>query len=207
MNSATDFFKELINSIIPFSESEFNDLLSVFEEKTFNKGDLLISIGSQSDNIYLIYNGIVREYTLINNEEHTLWISSQGECVLDPIGWSTGSLSQINAEAIISTQVFIANKTDFTKLLLSSPKFSIVMNVMYQKSIEDFHNYMKLLKIYPAQKREQTLFNTKPHLFRSEVKVKHLASLLNIHPNTLSRIHNNKASTGKSSRRLNSDNL
>ena len=63
---------------------------------------------------------------------------------------------------------------------------------MYQKKLQDFREHMMILKIWPTQKREELLYEKKPHLFGKGIKLKHIASLLNVHPNSLSRIRNQK---------------
>jgi hypothetical protein len=76
--------------------------------------------------------------------------------------------------------------------MIEMPKMSLLMNYMYQLAFSNNIQHMLLLKVIPTQKREEMLFQQKPFLFRKEVKIRHLASLLNVHPNSLSRIHNQK---------------
>jgi hypothetical protein len=134
----------------------------------------------------------VREFAFINNEDHTYWISGNGELVAAPGDFVSDQPSIISAETLIETHTLVANKADFVSLMIEMPKMSLLMNYMYQLAFSNNIQHMLLLKVIPTQKREEMLFQQKPFLFRKEVKIRHLASLLNVHPNSLSRIHNQK---------------
>jgi CRP-like cAMP-binding protein len=192
MTVAQTFLKDFVNGIIPFKPNEFKQLYSIFEEKVYAKGSFPIEIGTVSDQIILITKGILREFTIIDNEEHTYWISTIGETVAAPESFLNQSPSTVSVEAITITHALVTKKADFDQLLLKLPKLSLLMNVVFQKTISEFQQHLLLLKVVPTLKREELLYNLKPYLFRKEIKVKHLASLLNVHPNSLSRIHKNR---------------
>ncbi|MCA0364652.1 MAG: Crp/Fnr family transcriptional regulator [Spirosomataceae bacterium] len=193
MTHSQKLFKDFLKSLIPLTAPEFKKIISIFEEISFKKGEMPIEMGKSSDSVLFITKGVFREFTLINDEEHTLWISVEGEAVLDVSNFMSGEPSRISVEALTNAQVLKTNKEKFEQMLLENPKMSIVMNKVYFQNLHEIREHQILLKIWPTQKREELLFQTKPYLFRKEIKIKHLASLLNVHPNSLSRIHNQKS--------------
>ncbi len=193
MTHSQKLFKDFLKSLIPFTAPEFKKIISIFEEVSLKKGDMPIEMGKASNTILFITKGVFREFTLINEEEHTLWISVEGEAVLDVSNFMSGGPSRISVEALTNSQVLRTDKERFEKMLLETPKMSLVMNKVYFQNLHEIREHQILLKVWPTQKREELLFENKPYLFRKEIKIKHLASLLNVHPNSLSRIHNQKS--------------
>ncbi|MCP9766588.1 Crp/Fnr family transcriptional regulator [Lacihabitans sp. LS3-19] len=192
MTFSQTILKELINSIVPLNNVELKKITSIFKEKPIKKGSIAINMGESSDLILLVTKGLLREFTIINNEEHTLWISGVGEAILDPGSFMINEPSKISVEALVNSHYMFTTKQEFEELLMEIPKLNAITHVMYQKNLQDFREHMMILKIWPTQKREELLYEKKPYLFGKEIKLKHIASLLNVHPNSLSRIRNQK---------------
>lgn len=192
MTFSQNLLKDLINSIAPVSNKEFKELISIFSEKSLKKGSKPITFGETSNLILFVTKGLLREYTVNNNEEHTLWITGVGEAVLDPGSFMVGEPSKIEVEALVNSHIMYTTRQQLEKVLYEIPAINSVAHVLYQKNLQDFREHMLLLKIWPTQKRQEILFEKKPHLLRKEVKLKHIASLLNVHPNSLSRIRNQR---------------
>ena len=193
MTFSRTLFKEFLSGIAPINTKEFQRVMSIFREMPLKKGATPIEMGKSSDLLLFVTKGILREYTILNNEDHTLWISSVGEAILDPGSFLKGSSSNISVEALVNSHALVTTKTEFVNLLMEIPIMSIITNVVYQQNLQEIREHMLLLREWPAQRREQLLFERKPHLFRKEIKRKHLASLLNVHYNSLSRISTQKS--------------
>lgn len=192
MKISRSFLREFVNQYISLKGEEFQQFADIFTEINCKKGSILTESIEIDDKIILITKGIVREYSIINNEDHTIWINGVGEIVMDLSTLAVDSPNNIMAEALTNVHLLVAEKSAFEELMISMPKICVLMNMVYQHTLSSFQKHMLLLKISPTIKREEMLFKLKPFLFRKEVKVKHLASLLNVHPNSLSRIHNQK---------------
>jgi CRP-like cAMP-binding protein len=193
MTFSQSFLKELISNITPITNQEFKKIKSIFSERLLKKGAKAIDLGESSDLVLIVTKGLLREFTVINQEEHTLWITGVGEVILDPGSFMLGEPSKIAVEALVNSHIIFTKRQQVEDLLKEMPHLNEFTHVVYQKNLQDFREHMLLLKIWPTQKREEILFEKKPHLLRKEVKLKHIASLLNVHPNSLSRIRNQKA--------------
>jgi CRP-like cAMP-binding protein len=192
MTFSQNLLKDLVNTIAPITKNEFKHLVSIFNEKPLPKGSKPIILGESSNLVLFVTKGLLREYTMNNNEEHTLWITGVGEAILDPGSFMVGEPSKIEVEALVNSHILYTTRQQLETILVEIPSINAVTHVLYQKNLQDFREHMLLLKIWPTQKREEILFEKKPHLFRKEVKLKHIASLLNVHPNSLSRIRNQR---------------
>jgi len=192
MTFSQNLLKDLVNTIAPITKNEFKHLVSIFNEKPLLKGSKPIIFGESSNLVLFVTKGLLREYTINNNEEHTLWITGVGEAILDPGSFMVGEPSKIEVEALVNSNILYTTRQQLETILVEIPNINAVTHVLYQKNLQDFREHMLLLKIWPTQKREEILFEKKPHLFRKEVKLKHIASLLNVHPNSLSRIRNQR---------------
>lgn len=193
MPHSEKFFKDFLKNYVKLSPTEFKKILSGFDEIHIKKGAEVITYGESSSILLFITKGILREFTYINEEEHTLWISIAGEPVLDIGSFMTNQVSKISVEALTDSVLLITTKEKFEALLLENQKLVTVTNFLYQNYLQEYREHLMLLREWPAQKREELLYKRKPHLFRKEIKRKHLASLINVHPNSLSRLHNQKS--------------
>lgn len=193
MTFSQNFLKELISNITPITNQEFKKIKAIFSERLLKKGAKAIDLGESSDLVLIVTKGLLREFTVINDEEHTLWITGIGEVILDPGSFMVGEPSKIAVEALVNSHIIFTKRQQVEELLKEMPHLNEFTHIVYQKNLQDFREHMLLLKIWPTQKREEILFEKKPHLLRKEVKLKHIASLLNVHPNSLSRIRNQKA--------------
>lgn len=192
MTFSQNLLKDIVNSIVPVSKNEFKRLGSIFSEKSLKKGSKAIVIGETTNLVLFVTKGLLREYTIKDNEDHTLWISGVGEAILDPGSFMVGEPSKIEVEALVNSHILYTTREQLVAVLFEIPSINAVAHVLYQKNLQEFREHMLLLKIWPTQKRQEILFEKKPHLLRKEVKLKHIASLLNVHPNSLSRIRNQR---------------
>lgn len=193
MTFSQNLLKDIVTSIIPISKPDFKRFASIFSEKSLKKGSKAIIIGETTNLVLFVTKGLLREYTIKDNEDHTLWISGVGEAILDPGSFMLGEPSKIEVEALVSSHILYTTRDQLVGILFEIPSINAVAHVLYQKNLQEFREHMLLLKIWPTQKRQEILFERKPHLLRKEVKLKHIASLLNVHPNSLSRIRNQRA--------------
>jgi CRP-like cAMP-binding protein len=192
MTFSQNLLKDIVNSIVPTSKADFRKLASIFSEKSLKKGSKAIIIGETNNLVLFVTKGLLREYTIKENEDHTLWISGVGEAILDPGSFMFGEPSKIEVEALVNSHILYTTREQLVTILFEIPSINAVAHVLYQKNLQEFREHMLLLKIWPTQKRQEILFEKKPHLLRREVKLKHIASLLNVHPNSLSRIRNQR---------------
>lgn len=192
MTFSQNLLKDIVNSIVPITKNEFKRLGSIFSEKSLKKGSKAIVIGETTNLVLFVTKGLLREYTIKDNEDHTLWITGVGEAILDPGSFMVGEPSKIEVEALVNSHILYTTREQLVAVLFEIPSINAVAHVLYQKNLQEFREHMLLLKIWPTQKRQEILFEKKPHLLRKEVKLKHIASLLNVHPNSLSRIRNQR---------------
>ena len=184
--------KELISRIIPLNNIELKKITSIFKAKSIKKGGIVTATVESSDLILFITKGLLREFSIVNNEEHTLWISGVGEAIFGQGSIMVNEPSKVSIEAIVNSHYLYTTKKEFDELLMEIPKLNAISHEMYKKNLQDFREHMLILKIWPTQKREELLYEKKPSLFEKGIKLKHIASLLNVHPNSLSRIRNQK---------------
>ena len=192
MTFSQNLIKDLITSIVPLSKNELKQFMSIFRETSVKKGSKPIVLGDTSNLVLFVTKGLLREYTINNNEDHTLWITGVGEAILDPSSLFEDQPSNIEVEALVNSHIMFTTRKQLEGILCNIPKINTLAHILYQKNLQELREHMLLLKVWPTQKREEILFETKPHLLRKEVKLKHIASLLNVHPNSLSRIRNQR---------------
>lgn len=184
--------KTYINKFHRFTEAEYDIILGKFLEVNLKRGDKPLSDFKNSDYVIFVTSGIIREYAIIDDKDHTLWISFENDSIIDSTTIFDNQSRNKFIEALCPSSYLIITNAELSFLAKSYPEINLPIIFAYQTCMSDVMNHMMLLKVYPTQKRQEQLYEAKPQLFRKEIKVKHIASMLNVHPNSLSRIHNQR---------------
>lgn len=187
MEKALHKVKKLIYSFQPLEEEEWSTFAGSFTFKEYNKGDFLVKAGEQSNAVFYIEQGIIRNYFLREAKEFTIDFHFEGEFVSAFHSIITGAPSKIAIEAIQDVKAVVLPYNEIAEHY----KNSINVNTVGRK-IAEMHYVNRLEKemdllALTAEERYAKLMEKRPKLV-STISVKHLSSYLGIHPESLSRI-------------------
>jgi CRP/FNR family transcriptional regulator, anaerobic regulatory protein len=182
--------KQMLFSLQPLTEAEWENHIRHFIFKSFKKGDALIKEGDTENNIYYIESGATRNYFVRNGKEFTIDFHFEGDFVTAYYSLITGQPSIVTIELVSDTNIIVIPY----RLIQNLHKESVNTNIIGRKMAE--MHYIKRLKkemdllSLTAEERYAQLLNLKPEIVRA-ISVKHLSSYLGIQPESLSRIRKN----------------
>ncbi|MDA6072804.1 Crp/Fnr family transcriptional regulator [Flavobacterium sp. AC] len=176
----------LINSFQILDLKTEQMIREYFVEERFQKNEMIIQEGKICSKIYYIKSGLVRRFCLEDGIEITKWIYTDNQFVTSLTSYFEQKLSFENFQASEETTVYSLSYLDELKLLeypLFS-KFHIKLLRIYLSRLNEFHHSYTSMS---AQEKYLYLVNSLPQIIL-KAKLKDIASLIGVSPETLSRI-------------------
>lgn len=182
------FSVTLLNSIYPLSKPLNSFLSQKMTSSHYKKGDFIVKSGEVCDRIHIIRKGLVRGYFDYGGSEITTWVSVDSEIVTSISGFfkNAPSLEFIQCLEDTYTESLSFQDMDFAiKSYVEMARLNRVLMETYYISAE----YRSFLARIPAAKDRYAYFTKiyNPETIKRLPK-KYLASLLNMRPETLSRL-------------------
>jgi CRP-like cAMP-binding protein len=180
---------ELINFINNFQKLDHETeqvVCKYFKEEIFKKNELIIDEGKICSKIYFIKSGLVRRFFYNDAEDITKWIYTDRQFITSLSSFFEQKVSMELFQACEETKVYSLSYAD-ELILLEYPlfaKFHIKLLRLYLSKLNEFHH---LFVDMNAQEKYQYLLESFPQII-VKAKMKHIASLIGVSQETLSRI-------------------
>ncbi len=162
-----DQFVEQLRQVSPLSDEIVRQLLEEMKEVSFAKGELSIREGERDPFVWFVKTGLVRAFVEREGKDISLWFASDSEV----INFVYRDISAYNVQMVENTTLLRIPKTKLDYLCRSSLELA-----NWGLKIQDYY-----LREY------ETLLKTRPDLIL-KLPLKHIASYLQITPQSLSRI-------------------
>ena len=178
----------LLNAIYPLSNPLKTFLSQRLVSHRFKKGEIIIKSGDMCDAIHIIRKGLVRGYFDYDNKEITTWVSIDSELITSISGFFKKEPAQENIQCLEDTFTESLSYADMDYAIKNFKDMAHLNRLL----LEHYYvqaEYRALLCRIPGAKDRYDYFTNiyNPEIIKRLPK-KYLASLLNIRPETLSRI-------------------
>ncbi len=158
--------------------------------KKFPKGSLLCQTGTICNELYIINSGITRMFYFKEAKDVTVHFCMEQDSASVFESYVKNEKSKFNIEALEDVEAMQISFLAIENLLQKKPKFERNIRLFVQHLHVNLIERINDLHFHNAKERYEKLFDRNPDLFQ-RVPLKHLASYLNITPETLSRIRAN----------------
>ena len=152
------------------------------------KGELLNDSFDLTNTVFFIQKGFIRCLIKTNEKEVTTWISGKGSFILGIREIFGDKPIKEKLEAISKSELYYIGLEDFFNIL----KRDFKLFEIYQKLLQDYYakaeERVYLSKIPNAPERLQHFLNSEKAKELKELPDKYIAELLNIRPETFSRL-------------------
>lgn len=180
--------RAILQSIVPFSDSEFEQISACFIPKRVLQRELLLNNGDICHEFYVVLKGCIRVYFLDENgNEKTRYIMPDHYIgtALTSFIMATPSFELI--DAVCDSEILAISRENFYLLNETIPQW----RVFYQKILEMAYSFqtrkLESIVTLSAQQRFEQAISENSSLFQM-VSNKILASYLDMTPETLSRL-------------------
>ena len=182
-NGLIDYF----NRFIPLSPSDFEIMKEGIELRHIAKKEHLIKTGETEEYLYFISKGLAREYIVTGKQEVTTDIICEGTITGSASSFLGGGPSQYNIQAMEPVTAFVMSKHNLEKLYHADDKWEKLGRLLTTHFLLQQEKHI-LDKIRFSAKERVLNFLEEHPLLVQRVSQKHLASYLNIKPETFSRM-------------------
>ncbi|WP_100616068.1 Crp/Fnr family transcriptional regulator [Confluentibacter citreus] len=178
----------LLNSIHPLSKSLNKFLSNALVFSQYKKGDYIVRSGDFCDRVHITRKGLVRGYFNHNGKEITTWVSVDNELVTSISGYFKKEPALENIQCLEDT---FTESLSFNDMHFAFQNFK-EMNHLNRILMEYYYlhaEYRAFMARIPTAKDRYEYFLkiTNPEIIK-RLPNKYLASLLNMRPETLSRL-------------------
>lgn len=179
--------KDCLAEHVTTNEEEQQNILSSFGSLSLGKGKNFLNSGSVCRQMAYIESGYVRMFNIADGKEITLWIGSAGTFITSVSSFVFETPSYWNIQAISDCSLQVITRKDHIALCKSQPKWLEFDNHLLARSFSLLEQNMFSQLHMTAKQRFEALMADNPAMF-NQVPLQHIASMLGITPETLSRL-------------------
>lgn len=177
-------FKAYQRKIYPLSDDALELLLQETEEVRFRKGEQVLTAGRKQGAVYFVQEGFARVYILRDGKDMTLWFTGPGEMM-------AGSVGGMNAEVLEDSVLLKISARRLEELFRQSLELANWGRKLAEHYLSEYEHYFICYSGTEARMQYERLIREYPDLIQ-KVPLKHIASYLQITPQSLSRIRAKK---------------
>ncbi|GEO04259.1 cAMP-binding protein [Adhaeribacter aerolatus] len=187
-----DQIQAIFRQMAGINEEEWQAFAQHLEEVTFPKHDYLCRAGETAQYLYFIYTGAVRVYHQTEEQEFTLNFHFENEFVTAFSSFITQTPSRVSLQALEQVQASRIHHQHLYNTYQQYHHAERIGRLFAEKLyVQKTNREIDLLSL-SAEQQYLNLLQKNPKLI-SQISVKHLASYLGIHPESLSRIRHKLA--------------
>lgn len=169
--------------IYPLSDETARMLVEEMEEIVIPKGGFSVFEGDRDSYVWFIKEGLARAFVEREGKDITLWFASSGEMV----NMSYRNIAAYNLEMVEECILLRIPASRMEWLFEHSLELANWMRKIQDYYLREYENYFINDSWSDAREQYEALLRTRPDLFQ-RVPLKHIASFLQITPQSLSRI-------------------
>jgi len=179
--------KEFLNNIVQLEDNEWNIAHNLLKERSFKKGEYLISEGKIENYINFIVEGTCRAFYIKNGIEYNYEIGLEDDWVSSYKSFTENIPSDEYIQALTNMKVYSIHRHSIQNLSSINPKFAIIERYIVNKIVIDKTERLRSLITDTPDERYLKLLEKKQYLVQN-IPLKILASYIGITPESLSRL-------------------
>jgi CRP/FNR family transcriptional regulator, anaerobic regulatory protein len=184
----TELIRKMIDSIVPLSDDEWNNLGNYIEVKTLRKNGYFLKEGQTCSSIAFINRGSLIYYRLMKNgKETTTDFAFSGDWVTDNKSRLQQTPSLINIKAIEESELLIISSKNLNKCYNQIPRLEKLGRILIEQAFVKIAQQSIDLQTLSASERYNKILSEYPGIFQ-KIPLYHIANYLGIAPKSLSRI-------------------
>ncbi len=177
---------DYINKYARLDEKAIDSLYSLAEIEFFNKKDFLLELNQYCNKIWFIKKGMIRKFYIYDDKEITAWIHTEGEIVTSLHSYFYQTPANESIQACEETEVISISREN-SKKLAEIPQFVTFTNALMGEQFAVLDVNTREFTQMSATEKYNYLLKKAPEMMK-RAKLGHIASLMGITQETLSRI-------------------
>lgn len=173
---------------VQLSDGLINDLIDCGHIVSLKAGQPLVKVGDVNPDFYILIDGIIRSWYVLDNVEVTTAFGIAGTQILNYASYTAGQPSESNFEACTKCKLMRVPKEDYDRMLHTSLEFC---NWRLRLAYDQFYFTEMRNQVIKgdARQRYAALLQSRPEIVQ-KVMLKIIATYLGITPQYLSHLRN-----------------
>ncbi|MEE9407279.1 MAG: Crp/Fnr family transcriptional regulator [Polaribacter sp.] len=171
----------------PLNKDGLRKLLSLFKLEKVKKGTQILNSGTEEKKLRFLNKGVVREYYASSDKETNINFYTEPQFITDLSSFNSNSKTKKYQETFSESELLVIEKSDFRELLNEYDCGKSFIDLSFQRLLKnkELFEYNRITK--SAEELYNELFIYRQN-WLEKIPQYHIASYLNITPETLSRI-------------------
>lgn len=171
----------------PLNKDGLKELLTLFEIQVLEKGFQVLTANQEEKQLRFLNNGVIREYYATSEKETNINFYTKPQFITDLSSFNNDLKTKKNQKSLTRIELLCIDKKAFRELLKKYKCGKSFIDLSFQKLLKhkELLEYNRITKT--ADELYKELFIYKPN-WLEKIPQYHIASYLNITPETLSRI-------------------
>lgn len=183
----SDLAKRFLQKFKRFTSEDVSLILENTRVELFKKGEVVLEEGVVSNKCYLVIQGSLRQFKLIDGTEKTSAFFFEEDPVISYSGYLKNEPSEYAVQCLEDCMLISGTKEQELKMRQTNPLLEYLAHHIMVNDFKKAENYISLLNNFSPEERYQLLVKNNPQLF-NRVPLVHIASYLGVTPESLSRI-------------------
>lgn len=173
---------------VQLSDGLINDLIDCGHIVSLKAGQPLVKVGDVNPDFYILIDGIIRSWYVLDNVEVTTAFGIAGTQIRNYASYTAGQPSESNFEACTKCKLMRVPKEDYDRMLHTSLEFC---NWRLRLAYDQFYFTEMRNQVIKgdARQRYAALLQSRPEIVQ-KVTLKIIATYLGITPQYLSHLRN-----------------
>jgi CRP-like cAMP-binding protein len=182
-----------IQQFADFSEKDLSIIANYFKHISYEKDTIILDIGEINNNLFFVEEGVLQEFSY-HEQDHTNthWLMPEGSFVYSTISFINEVPTEMGIRAIEKVNLLAITKTDLQKVYVEVPQMERVGRLVTEQNLITYEKFLLLIRYRSSEEKLDWFEETFPTLV-NRIPQKHIASYLNIRPETLSRVRSKRA--------------
>lgn len=179
--------RQCITGHISIKPEVLGKIVNKFEPSTISAGTHFAEAGRRCRKMAFIDKGIMRIYNVADGKEITLWIGEEHSFITALSSFVFELPSRWSIQALTDAELLVIKREDHFSLLDLYPEWLEFDNRILANAFATLEERIFSHLYMSAEERYQQMMEKHPELF-NKVPLRHIASMLGIAPETLSRL-------------------
>lgn len=180
--------KEIIEQTYKVGEEAYEEALKYIEFLKFNKGDILIKQDEVCKYLYVIGEGVLRNFVINKEgEDHTRWFAEDGDLFTSLLSFKNGEPSIASVEALSGGYGWKISIEDAWHLINSYRDWSVWAVHLFSDGLAVMERRYKYLGVGDAYTRFCNMYKWRRAEVIMHIPLQHIASYLGVTPQSVSR--------------------